>query len=181
MKNSLRNSKDTKHTIRMSTKHPDEETYNGVVLGFSNSIVVFQDTSEFALEGVSILPRKWITTIRDGTLEETYDKILRHHGEFKKLNRKKWINELTSVKSAVVAIQEKGIWPAIETFDGKKETAMFLGPITKVQGSKFTVYAYDANGNWEQEYDIKYSEVYCIQLFNRYTERFNKYVKSLNR
>lgn len=181
MKNSLRNSKDKKHTIRMHTKHPDEETYDGVVLGLSNSLVVFQDTSEFAFEGVSIMPRKWLTKIRDGDFEETYDKVLRHHGELKKLNRKKWVNELTSVKAAIAAIQAKGIWPSIEAYDGKNDTAMFLGPITEVQSSKFTIYAYDANGNWEQEYDIKYSEVYCIQLFNQYTDRFNEYVKSLNK
>jgi len=165
----------------MYTKHPDGDTYDGIVLGVDRSIVVFQDTSEFSIEGVSILPRKWITEIRDGEFEDCYDKILRQNNEIKNLNRKKWVNELSSVKEAIEVIHKKSIWPSIEVYDGNKETAMFLGPITDVRASKLSVHAYDAAGNWEEEYDIKYTEVFCIQLFNQYTERFNKYMETLNK
>lgn len=181
MKKTLQNSKDKKHVIKMFTTHPDGDSYNGVILGMSKSIAVFQDTSEFDFEGVSILPRKWITEIRDGEFEDCYDKVLRHYGEMKKLNRKKWINELTSIKEAIKAIHEKKIWPAIEAFDGDKTTSYFLGPITDIRDKKFTINAYDATGEWEQEYDIKYSEVFCIQLFNQYAERFNSYMMANNK
>ena len=164
----------------MHTVHPDGDSYDGVVLGLSSSIVVFQDTSDFAFEGVSIIPRKWMTEIRDGSLEECYDKILRHHGEMKNLNRIKWVNELTSVKGAIEAIHKKGIWPAIEALDGKQKTSMFLGEIKRIHSRKFSILAYDAEGNWEHEYDIKYSEVFCIQLFSQYTDRFNDYMMALN-
>jgi hypothetical protein len=180
MKKILVKSKNKQHTIRLNTSHPDGDAYDGVVLGISRSIIVFQDTSDFTIEGVSILPRKWLTKIRDSKFEKCYDKVLRLHGEMENLNKKEWVNELTSIKSAIKKIYTKGIWPSIEVFDGKRKTAMFLGPITEIKSKKFTVYAYDAIGKWEQEYDINYSEVFCIQLFNQYTERFNKFMKEKN-
>jgi len=181
MKKELLKSKNMQHTIRMSTSHPDGDAYDGVVLGLSKSIIVFQDVSDFKFEGVSILPRKWLTKIRDSKFEKCYDKILRLHDEIQNLNRKKWVNELTSIKSAIKVIHSKEIWPAIEVFDGKKKTAMFLGPITEIHSKKFSIFAYDATGKWEKEYYINYSEVFCIQLFNQYTDRFNKYMKAKNK
>jgi hypothetical protein len=89
MKKILLNSKNKQHTIRLHTSHPDGDAYDGVVLGISKSIIVFQDTSDFKIEGVSILPRKWLTKIRDSKFEKCYDKILRLHGEMENLNKKK--------------------------------------------------------------------------------------------
>lgn len=178
MKKKLLESKNKQHTIRLYTSHPDGDAYDAVVLAISKSIIVFQDTSDFKFEGVSILPRKWLTKIRNSKLEKCYDKVLRLHGEMQNLNRKKWVNELTSTKSTIEKIYSKGIWPSIEVFDGKKKSAMFLGPITEIHSKKFAIFAYDATGKWEREYDIKYSEVFCIQLFNQYTDRFNKFMQS---
>jgi hypothetical protein len=119
--------------------------------------------------------------VRNGEQEKCYEKILRLHGEIKGLNRTKWVNELHSIKSAIKTLYKRGIWPAIEVFNGKKRTAMFLGPITEIESRKFTIFSYDSCGKWEREYCIKYSEVFCIQLFNQYTEYFNNFMKVQNK
>ena len=47
MKEDFLKSKLKKETLMIYTDHPEGEEYNGIVLGISDSLLVFQDTSEF--------------------------------------------------------------------------------------------------------------------------------------
>ena len=80
---------------------------------------------------------------------------------------------------SINAVKEKDIWPAIEILDGDDDTLLYMGKITEVSAEDFTIYSYDSLGNWERETTIEYEDIFCIQIFNKYTERFNSYVKSL--
>jgi len=165
-------------TLMIYTDHPEGEEYNGIVLGISGSLLVFQDTSEFELEGISILPLAHIVDVRNGWRERVYDKVLLHHDKLSDLNRDTWIRNLSELRDAIIAIKEKDIWPAIEIMDGD-DTLLYMGKITDVNAEDFTIYSYDSLGNWERETKIDYEDIFCIQVFNKYTDRFNSYVKSL--
>ena len=166
-------------TLMVYTDHPEGEEYNGIVLGVSDSLLVFQDTSEFELEGISVLPIEHIVEVRNSWRERVYDKVLLHHNKLTDLNQDTWIHKLSNLRDVLIAVKEKDIWPAIEILDGDDDTLLYMGKITEVGAEDFTIYSYDSLGNWERETTIEYEDIFCIQIFNKYTERFNSYVKSL--
>ena len=61
--------------------------------------------------------------------------------------------------------------------DDKIETLFFLGKITRIEIFVFWILHYDANGKWDKEYPIEYSEIFKIEFNDLYARYFNAYMK----
>ena len=131
------------------------------------------------LEGITILPLEHIVEVRNSWHERVYDKVLAFHNKLSDLNQDKWIHELSNIRDVLASLKNRNIWPSIEIMDGDDDTSLYMGKITEVNESCFIIYSYDSLGNWERETSLEYEDIFCIQVFNKYTERFNSYVKSL--
>lgn len=143
-----------KQIIRLNTKHPDGDSYVGVVLGFSKSVVILHEVKDFEFVGVNTIARKFIQGFRDSSFEETQDKILKHNKQIAKLSRKRWIADVVNIKSALEKCSKRKIWPIVEIVKNN-ESWVYIGPITHVGKRKFSIYCYDANGIWECDYSIR--------------------------
>lgn len=174
----LRKSQLEKWAIRVRTRHPDKDNYDGVVLTFSRSLVVLQEEENFEFAGVMVLPRTSIKSLRDNKYDKCANEILRQNGQMRRLTRAAWVRELQTVRQTILEVKKRGIWPAIETVR-QGESALYIGPILHATQRSLTLRCYDAAGKWEDEYTIAYREIFRIEIWSAYTKHFNAYMKRL--
>ena len=60
----------------------------------------------------------------------------------------------------------------------QKDYFLYLGSITKFGDHSFWIRSYDADGKWEKQFEISFSEVFRIEFGSRYCNHFNDYMKS---
>jgi len=77
---------------------------------------------------------------------------------------------------------ERDIWPGVELVDkerSQKSPMFFVGPITEVGRSEFSIYCYDAAGCWEKTYKLEIQNIFKIIFDDMYTKHFNRYMRTL--
>lgn len=169
----------SKFEIRLKTDFPDSDCYDGIVLHSSKNIVAIREMRDFNFDGLVILNKKHVIGVRDSGYEKCANLIIRFNEEINKIRKAKWMKEMLTIKDVLSYLFEKNIWPAIEIITGKK-TALYLGPITRLGRTQFGLYCYDAEGKWEIEYKLKYSDIARIEIDSNYTNNFNRYMKKTN-
>jgi len=177
MRNALQKSLDEKWCIRFLANHPDGDAYDGVVIHLAKSFVVVREFRDFVADGILVFPKKSVASIRNGDFEVCENQILRRSGEIKSVKRIAWLKNIDTTKDLLSALSKRKIWPAIEELkDG--ESALFVGPITAIEKKSFTIYCYDAAGNWKDAYDIDYGSVFRIEFNSKYLNYFNDYMSA---
>lgn len=166
--------------IKINTKHPDGDAYCGIVLTETRTFVVIAEYSEIEYDGIAVIPKKYIKSVRDGKNEKCLNEILRFNGQIKKAKAPKWLMSCETVQSIIAELMKRDIWPSVEMIseDGKN-SAMYLGAIVGHDNETlFGQYAYSSDGKWEKEYILPFSGIFKIDLNDRYTKHFNKYMRS---
>jgi len=180
MKDTLEKSLKKKWVIRLITKNPGSEAYNGIVMSYSRSIIAFKEYSEFRPDGILFFPRRAIARIRDNGFEECENKLIRMTGDIKAAKKQKWISNINNLNELFSYCFKKHIWPAIEIVQ-ENISSIYIGPITKVTASSIRIYSYDATGAWEDEYIIKNKDVLRVEILSHYVNSFNKYMMAYNK
>ncbi len=174
-----RKSKEERWCLRFTTIHPDRDAYHGVVTEIKQSFIVLSDERDFEFGAWQIFPKKAIKGYRDGHFEKCTNEILRHNGQIKNARSPRWLGSCSSIPKIMEKLQSKNIWPGIEVlFNNKIESAFYLGPIVRLVENGFFLKCYGADGKWEKEYKIHYSEIFRIQIGGKYNEYFNTYMQS---
>lgn len=168
-----------KYCIRFATDHPDDDQYSGIVIHKTNTLVFIYMIDDFEVDGMLVLPRKRITKVRDSEFEECENKIIRANCEIKKIKTPRWLKSIKTIKEYVEYLMKKKVWPIIEVVDSDNNDALYIGPVTSVGKSSFTINSYDATGEWEKEYTLSYSDVFKIEINSRYANHFNNYMKGI--
>lgn len=165
--------------ILFETLHPDGDSYDGVVTHNKSDFIALREEKDFELDGIVIIPKKFIKKIRDGKFEKCGNAIIRQNGEIEKISAPDWIEACENVGQLIKALKRKGIWAAVEiVFDDQTASAYYIGPITRAGARDFDIRCYDAAGQWEKEYTISYDEVFRIEIDSKYSNHFNRYMKS---
>lgn len=174
-KKSLKN----KWCLRFETFHPDEDSYNGVVVLNKPHFIVFQDEASFEFDGFIVLPKRIIKGIRDGKFEKCLNEIIRQNQTIEKLSLPDWIASCDTIQQIVTELMTLDIWAGVETiFKNGKDSAFYIGPITKTTDEQFSLKCYDAAGKWEKEYWLEYDEIFRIEFESKYCKYFNAYMQS---
>ena len=168
-----------KWCMRFKTRHPDGDNYDGIVTHVKPGFIVMREEENFELDGVIILPKRFIKGFRDAKNEQCCNEILRHHGALQKLRPVRWLNSCETIPQVVAGMMRRDIWPGVETISEQGgESAFYLGPITGADSDHFSLRCYDAAGEWEKEYELGYDEIFRIEFDSKYCNHFNEYMKS---
>jgi hypothetical protein len=173
-----RKSLDEKWCLRFKTRHPDGDSYDGVVTQIKRDFIVLREAIDFDFDGIIILPKKFIKGYRDGRYEQCYNEILRENGILRKTYSPKWLIACETLPEVMEELRKRDIWPGVEIiFNGDSETAFYLGPVTSATDDYFYLKSYDAAGKWEKEYKLAYDEIFMIELDSSYCNRFNTHMR----
>lgn len=176
----IQKSYDRQWCVKLKTDHPNGDTYDGVVTAIKPHFIVLQHEVDFEFDGLIVFPRSRCSGYRDRAYEKCQNEILRHNGQLRQIQYPAWIETCETLCQVLESIQEREIWPGVETlfrWRGRRQSAFFLGPITKVSHTGFSLNCYDAAGHWEKEYDFDYSKLFRIEFHSRYCNHFNRYMQ----
>ena len=176
MKRTLQKSLNEKWCVRLTTSQPSGDAFDGVVIHIGKSIVALREFIDFQADGVLVFPKKSLAEVRDGELEVCENKILKHSGEIRNINKMKWLAGIDTVEDLIRVISKRKIWPAIEQVI-TDDSALFVGSIVEVKNKFFEIYCYDAAGHWEGAKNIDHKKVFRVEFESRYLNYFNDYMK----
>ncbi len=176
-----RKSLDETWQIRLKTLHPDKDSIDGVVTAIQPGFIVLREEFEFAFDGVVVLPKRVVTGYRDGKFERAGNAVLRHAGATRKARSPIWLNQCEDLTQVLYELKQRDIWPGLEILfedeDEELASAFYVGPVAYVDGDTFGLQCYDAEGNWEDVYDLEISEIFKISVDDQYTKTFNKWMR----
>ncbi len=175
-----RKSLSKKLVIRLKTRHPDQDKYDGIIVFEGRDFICLAVEENFEFDGFIILAKKFVNGVRDSKFEECTNRIVRLNKAINKIKIPIWITKHKTLIEVLRYFQKKGIWPAIEIIY-RKEGILYVGPITNVLGNEFSIYCYDADGSWEKNYRLSVNELFKIQFNDQYTTHFNNYMRKINR
>jgi hypothetical protein len=174
----IRKSRDSQWSIRFKTRHPDEDSFDGIVIHIGHDFVAIREEVSFELDGVVILPTSVITDVRDGKYERCCNAILRQNGAIAKDVTPGRVEHCNTLRSVVDELMKRDIWPAIEiVYNRGRDSALYLGPITRTSTKRFSLRCYDAAGRWEKEYRLRYREIFKVEVGSTYCVHFNSYMR----
>jgi len=165
-----------KKPVSLFTRHRDGDRYNGIIVGCSKDVILIESDNDFVFDGIIALPTRQIKNLRHSQFEKTLDRIFTKFGLLKLKKRSPWLLKTETMQQLVSECFKRKLWPIIE-MQHKRGNALYIGPITSVEKNGFQIFAYDANGKWEKNYSLTYNEIFKIQLFDKYSTYFNKFMK----
>src|SRR5262245_61389396 len=97
MNENLNKSKAQKKLIRVHTKHPDGTSFDGIVLQNTKSVVSLLKIEDFEPDGIVVVPKKWLKSIRAGKFEACANEVIRFSGTLKREAPFKWPSGVSSL------------------------------------------------------------------------------------
>jgi hypothetical protein len=79
-----RKSLDEKWCLRLKTRNPDGDNYDGIVTQIKSTFIVLREETDFDFDGIIILPKKVIKGYRDCEYERCLNEILRENNILRK-------------------------------------------------------------------------------------------------
>jgi hypothetical protein len=175
----FKKSLDEKWYLRFKTTHPEKDAYDGIVTHIKKDFIAIREEADFEFDGIEIFPKSSIKEIRDGKYDKCGNEIIRFNGTIKKLRPPRWLDPCETLPAVIAYMKEKDIWPGIEIlFNKEKDSAFYIGPITKYGKKNFTIRCYDAAGKWEKQYELEYAEIFRIVIDNKYCKNFNAFMRA---
>lgn len=174
-----RKSLEQRRVIRLKTIHPKHKAFDGVVLHNGRNFIVLAELAQLEFDGLLVLPKRVISGCRDGAFEEVANQIVHMTGAIKGLKLPAWLGACVTLREALAAVHKRRIWPAVEIlYNEDRFAALYLGPFTRISGTRLWQHCYDAAGEWEKEYGYTEYEVFRVELQSRYCRHFNRYMKT---
>lgn len=168
-----------KWLVRLKTKHPDGDAYDGIVLKETKSFVVLALEKDFEFYSICILAKKYIRSFRDGKFEKCFNKILRFNGQIRKLKLPRWLSRCEEIENVFRAMKRRNIWPIVEIlFNKNKRSDFYIGSIVGGNDKEVGIRSYNAAGDWEKEYVLNYNEILRIEFNDKYSKHFNNFMKT---
>jgi hypothetical protein len=162
--------------MRFQTRHPEGDNYDGIVTQIKSEFIVMRGIDNFEVDGVLVIPKKSIKGFRDEKFERCYNQILRENKVLKKVRSPLWLNACETLADVMAQFMKRDIWPVIEVIRNKN-AELYIGPITDIAKKNFHHWCYDATGKWENEYELRYNEIFRIEFNDKYSNYFNAYMR----
>ncbi len=168
-------------SLRLKTRHPDGDVYDGIVIEIKRRFIVLQTVSDFEIDGIMVFPKRFIKGYRDGKFEKCWDQVLRDNNQIERLQSPSWLAQCNSIRDVLEELKRRDIWPAVEIVSNDGEDSWFyLGPIVLIDKDIFELLGYSADGEWEpiEVYEIEYDEVFRIEFNSKYCNHFNAFMRA---
>jgi hypothetical protein len=80
-------------------------------------LLCFYSIYDFAFNGIVILSKACIDSVRNDENDDIYSRIIDHNKIIDSFPKEDWINEISSMKQLINNCYNKKIWPIIELIE----------------------------------------------------------------
>lgn len=155
----------------------DDSAILGFIVKSSDEFIMIEETSDFSMAGIKIVPYERVKSIRHNKFDKTSKKIFEEEGLIK-LNSK--IINKTSLKdfeSLFKSIKKQDFHCIVESRKKKKDL-FSIGEIIEITEKFVTIKNYDASGKIFKKPDvISFKNIETINFNDNYSKVFRKYLK----
>lgn len=162
--------------IYLSEESPENYVF-GFILKVSDEFLMIQETYDFTLSGIKIIPYERISSIRHNRFDVISQKIFSEEGLIK-FNQKLIDNtSLKSAESLFKSIKKQNFHCIIDS--AKKKNDLFsIGEILEVHEKFVIIKNYDPNGKINKKpHKISFKNLEFVTFNDNYSITFRKYLK----
>jgi hypothetical protein len=163
--------------MKFKTRHPEGDSYDGIVVHLTNEFVALQTLDDFEFDGVNVFWKSALKGFRDNKFDICMNGILHNNGQLRRLRIPLWLKKCETFSDLILTLKKREIWPAIEVIGEDDSGCLYIGPITAIEKANFSVECYDAAGKWDGVAKFGFNEVFRLEFGTRYTKHFNNYMK----
>ncbi len=155
----------------------DDDTYVGIPIRRSKSLLAIHQLNDFHFNGYRIVRLQDIVKIRRGKFEMTLQKIMKSTGEIEKHANPGWIR-LGTWQSLLACLKKKKTCICISS--GFIDVDVFaVGEVQTLNANSVILKSFDATGKWcKPKHNIKFSDITEVQFGDEYSTVFHQYVKN---
>lgn len=155
----------------------DDSAISGFIVKFSDEFLMIEETYDFSLAGIKIIPYDRVKSIRHNKFDEISKKIYLEENLIK-LNHK--IIDKTSLKDFELLFKsiKKQDFHCIVESKKKKKDIFSIGEILEVNEKSVTIQNYSATGKIYKTPDVvSFKNIELINFNDNYSKTFRKYLK----
>ncbi|PWK67060.1 hypothetical protein LX99_04918 [Mucilaginibacter oryzae] len=178
MKEKLRLHKEAGHWVKIYSKVSKNKVLsrNGYILGFSDNLLLIQQTHDFNVDDYAILPISQIQKIRFNSADKYFDKIMRWENRTGAVGIKHTV-DIDNWRSAFKSLKELGL-NVIAECEAEEIDSFTIGPIAKVGKKLIHITYFDAAGHLDDEpTSINYESLTRVVFDSEYINIFSKYLR----
>jgi hypothetical protein len=164
------------HLIKIERKKIDEEDYNCIPLSMGKKLVLIKNYVDFLFNGYVIIRFKDFTNVRYNDVDKFAEYILQNENQIRE-REPIIVSELDNWKDTFKELKKLNKYLRLERDDGEFIKYNF-GEIVDVENDGITFHHFNALGEWDNKLiDIKYKDIMLVEVDDRYTRLFSKYVQ----
>ncbi|MDB5149289.1 MAG: hypothetical protein JWQ57_3309 [Mucilaginibacter sp.] len=174
----LRRHKESNHRVRIYSKVSKNKIQlrNGYVLGFSDSLLLLNETDDFRIDGYVIIRIDQIKKIRFNKGDKYFDKMMRWENAVEKVGIKYHV-DLSDWRSAFKSLKNLGL-NVIAECEAEDIDTFTIGPITKVGKKYVYITDFDIEGFFDDSpTSIDYESITRVAFDTEYLNIFGKYTQ----
>ena len=174
----LRLHKEANHRVRIYSKVSKNKVQlrNGYILGFSDSLLLLQETDDFKVDGYAIIRIDQIKKVRFNKSDKYFDKIMQWENLNKTVGIKHHI-DLNNWQSAFKSLQNHGL-SVIAECEAEHIDSFTIGPITKAGRKNIYITNFDIEGFFDDSpTSIDYESITRVAFDSEYLNIFRKYTR----
>ncbi|MFN0110700.1 MAG: hypothetical protein ACKVZH_17720 [Blastocatellia bacterium] len=151
------------------------ENSHGFVLQVSDDLVLFQQASDFLIDGYAVIRLEDITSLRSGIYERFFEKMYRGEGVMAQIGELPAV-DLSDWKSLLKSLKKIGQNVIIEC-ENLDDGLFYIGKLVRVNQRSVEILHFDALGKWEEEPStVRYDEITQVRFDEQYIKIFSKYL-----
>lgn len=152
-----------------------ENDIQGFLLGYSDSLVLIEYIYDFNVDGLMVLRREDISSIGSSKTDLFQHRILEEEGSVDKIRFGIDCN-LNSIPEFLLSMNLEGKFIAVEE-ENESNPLFYLGVLNGVYGESLKLQEVNGAGNWgEEETEVFFEDVSCIQMDNKYLNTYERYL-----
>lgn len=155
----------------------DDSAISGFIVKFSDEFLMIEETYDFSLSGIKIVPYDRVKSIRHNKVDEISKKIYLEENLIKfnhKIIDKTSLNDFESLFKSI----KKQDFHCIVESKKKKKDVFSIGEILEVNDKSVTIQNYSATGKIYKKSDvISFKNIELINFNDNYSKTFRKYLK----
>ncbi|REC47939.1 hypothetical protein [Chryseobacterium pennipullorum] len=162
--------------VKVYLDHDNDSAIFGFIVKFSDHFLMIEESNDFALVGVKIVPYSKVRGIR----HSRYDKISKAiYLEEKLVRFDQNIIDKTNVEngeSLFKSIKKQDFHCSIESKKNKRDI-FSIGEILEIDEKSVVIKNYDPAGKFTTPHKISFKNIHVINFNDNYTKVFRKYLK----
>jgi len=166
--------KEAKNLVSIRRENIDSQRIQGLLVDFSNDLVLIHYVFDFIFDGQMILRRSDLSEIKSDKTDLLQTQLLKDDGIYSSFEFE--LNmDLTSWQTVFSTLNSQCRFVTLED-ENSNDPSFYLGEVKNVGSKSVSILEFSGAANWRDENSaINYEDISCLQLNTNYAITYERY------